>query len=200
MSTVRTSKKDRNFFSLDAQNAVWYAGTDEWRYEPGPIPTELVPENPQLWDAIFKTSNRSGTHLKGLRVAQGRENCLDQNNFTRDCSFQGDFGVGGGEGDNVITTKGGSQRLTYSGTIWSQGRNAAVVIGAWSDQNYDISTDLDYSGLSRADGQPVTFILSRCTRVKLPPNAKVLRLKSLGYSAYWWLKFAAVKLHILPSK
>jgi hypothetical protein len=200
MSTTRTSKADRNFFSLDATNAVWFAGTDEWRYETGAIPTKLVPEKPHDWDAILKTSNRADTHLISLSVAQGRENALDQNNKTRYCSFRGDFGVGGGEGDQVITTKGGCQHLTYSGTIWSKGRNADVVVGAWSDQSYDISTDLDYSDLSRADGQPVIFILSRCARVKLPPNAKVLRLKSLGYSAYWWLKFAAVKLHILPSK
>jgi hypothetical protein len=204
MST-RTSKADKNFFSLDAQNAVWFAGTDEWCYETGPIPTELMPENPQDWDAILKTSNRSDTYLKELRIAQGRENALDQNNRTRDCSFQGDFGVGSGplrqpNPDQVITTKGGSHDIVYSGTIWSKGRNADVVVGAWSDQSHDISTDLDYSGLSRVDGQPVTFILSRCARVKLPPNAKVLRLKSLGYSIYWWAKFAAVKLHLLPSK
>ena len=200
MSTTRTSKADRNFFSLDATNAVWFAGTDEWRYETGAIPTKLVPEKPQDWDAILKTSNRADTNLISLSVAQGRENALDQNNKTRDCSFHGDFGVGGGEGDQVITTKGGCQHLTYSGTIWSKGRNADVVVGAWSDQSHDISTDLDYSDLSRADGQPVTFILSRCARVKLPPNAKVLRLKSLGYSIYWWVKLAAVKLHLLPSK
>lgn len=200
MSTTRTSKADKNYLSLDADNVVWYAGTDEWRYETGPIPTILRPHRAQDWDAILKTSDRADTHLTRLSVAQGRENALDQNNKTRDCSFHGDFGVGGGERDQVITTKGGCQRLTYSGTIWSKGRNADVVVGAWSDQSHDISTDLDYSGLNRAEGTPVTFILSRCARVKLPPNAKVLRLKSLGYSAYWWFKFAAVKLRILPSK
>lgn len=215
MST-RTSKKDFNYLSLDADSVVWFAGTDEWRYESGPIPTELIPESPRSWDAILKTSNRSDTYLKGLRIAQGRENALDQNNRTRDCSFQGDFGVGSGplqqpNPDQVITTKGGSSRITYSGTIWSKGRRADCVCGAWSDQSQETTHHIDYSGLSRADGQPVTFILSRVNSpfmaalgkpkdILLPKNAKVLFWASIGDQIYWWAKFAAVKLHLLPSK
>ena len=211
MSTSRSSKADKNFFSLDAENAVWFAGTDEWRYEPGPIPTSLLPENPQEWDAILKTSNRADTHLSGLIVAQGRENALDQNNRTRNCSFKGEFGRHGGEGDQVITTKGGSSFLKYSGTIWSIGKRATVVIGAWSDQCHDTSHHLDYSGLHNVAGAPVTFILSRVNSpimaalgrpkdIVLPKGAKVLFWASIGDQCYWWLKFAAVKLRLLPSK
>lgn len=211
MSTTRTSKKDRNFYSLDAENAVWFAGTENWRYAPTTIPSEFMPEKPQEWDAIFKTSNRCGTNLKGLRVAQGRENCLDNNNGTRFCSFQGDFGVGGGTGDQTITTKGGSHHVSYSGTIWSKGRRADCVAGAWSDQSHETSHTLDYSGLSRADGQPLTFILSRVNSpfmaalgrprdIILPKGAKVLFWASIGDQIYWWLKRLAVKLHLLPSK
>lgn len=207
----RTSKADKNYLSLDADNVVWFAGTDEWRYEPGPIPTILRPYRAQDWDAIFKTSNRANAHLTGLSIAQGGENASDQNDRTRDCSFHGDFGVGGGEGDQVITTKGGSHDIAYSGTIWSKGRRADCVCGAWADQSQETTHHIDYSGLSRADGQPVTFILSRVNSpfmaalgrpkdITLPKGARVLFWASVLDQCYYWLKFAAVKLHILPSK
>lgn len=199
MST-RTSKKDLNFLSLDSTNAVWFAGTDEWRYEPGPIPTDILPKTPENWDAVLKFSYRGPTHLTGLRVSQGRENSVDINNRCHHLDLSGKFGLGTVTGDQCLTIKGGSTNITISGTIYSTGKNCCVAVGAWSDQSLEKSTDLDFSGLRRADGKPVTFILSRCERVKLPENSKILEPMSLGYSIYWHLKRLAVKLHLLPSK
>lgn len=194
-TSPRTSRADRNYLSVTPEGCTLWAGTD--RAIPAACPTDgevIAPDAGESCDAVLKLSRLQGGQVAGLLVAQGGENSLDCNSQCRDCQLEGAWGTGGGEGDNVITVKGGCERLTISGFIYSRGRNADVVVGAWSDQCHSKSVDLDFSGLARRDGQPVTFILARCKRVKLPPGTKVLRLRSLGYSCYWWLKFAAVKL------
>ena len=189
----RTSKADRNYLSISQNTYQLYAGTDHPEsIETLPSPL-LILRDGEKWDSYLKVSNSMGLSLEG-QMPQGMENALDCNNRTRDSSIIAAFGMGGGEGDNVITVKGGCKNLTVAGVIHSNGRVADVTAGAWSDQCYDRSTDLDFSGLTRADGKPVTFVLARCSRVKLPPRAKVLRLKSLGYEVYFWLKWAAVKV------
>ena len=195
--SVRTSRKDRNFFSVSNNTYEYYSGTDN------PVSVPLLPkapffepDQPETWDSCFKYTNGSHGHtFSGMRVSQGRENWGDFNDRAHDARFYGEFGLMGAEkGDQGLTVKGGCYGLRFGGTIYSNGRNADVVVGAWSDQCFDQSHDLDFSGLVRADGKPVTFILARCKRVKLPPGAKILRFKSLGYSIYWWAKLAAVKL------
>ena len=197
---VRTSRADHNFISCS--EGIWqkYAGTDV--AEPcAPLQSHggrVDTATPGDWDAMLKVSHTTGLTLTGLEVAQGRENSLDLNNRCSDISLEGDWGWGDsgvGTGDQVITVKGGCQRIAISGAVFSRGKNAAVVIGAWSDQSHDCSTDLDFTGLRSAHAdQPLTFILARCKRVKLPEGAKVLRWKSLGYSCYWWAKWCAVKV------
>ena len=215
MST-RTSKADYNYYSLTPEGATLFAGSDH------ATPTELPPEHgacflppsPEEYDAIFKTSRIDGVKLTGMLVSQGRENALDANDNCRNSSFEGEFGLDGSGrigGDQIITTKGGCHDIRYAGTLWSKGRRADVVIGQWSDQSQETTHHIDYSGLSHADGAPVTFILSRVNSpvmaalghpkdIKLPKNAKVLFWASIGDQIYWWAKFAAVKLHLLPSK
>lgn len=216
MSTTRTSKADYNYYSLTPEGATLFAGSDH--AAPAQAPLEngafFTPPSPGEYDAIFKTSRIDGVKLTGMLVEQGRENSLDANDRCRNSSFEGEFGLNGESeigGDQIITTKGGCHHIRYAGHLWSKGRRADVVVGQWSDQSHDVSYELDYSGLSRADGAPVTFILSRVNSpimaalgrpkdIKLPKNAKVLFWKSVGDQAYYWLKFAAVKLHLLPSK
>ncbi len=192
----RTSKADANYFSISNGTYQWYAGTDQAKpAEYAPAPFVLLPDSPQSWDAIAKVCDGThGVHLNEVRIAQGRENSVDLNVSVRDMSIVGDFGAGGGVGDQVLTVKGGCSRIVLHGVCHSSGRNADVVIGAWSDQCFDPSTDLDFRYLSHADGRPLTFILSRCSRVKLPEGAKVLRWRSIGYSLYWWAKWLAVKV------
>ncbi len=201
---TRTSKADANYYSISANTYQWFAGTPQVKQDDAPIKQLiLAPEKPQDWDAILKISDSThdlylppaGTGL--CQVAQGRENAVDVNNRVQNVVVNGEFGWGGGEGDQVITVKGGSHDLRFWGIIYSAGRNADVVVGAWSDQSHDQSYALDFSGLVHVDDKPLTFILSRCHDVKLPPGAKVLRLKSWGYSIYWWAKFAAVKLGLI---
>lgn len=192
---VRTSRADRNL--LSCSEGIWqaYSGTPDAEpadplYDGGEVGTA----RPQDWDAILKVSRTPSLRLARLQVQQGRENALDCNNRCSDCVLDGDWGVGGGLGDQVITTKGGCQRMTYSGTVHSEGRNGHIVCGQWSDQSHDLSTDIDYSQLRHVTGKPLTFVLVRCARVKLPPGGKVLWVRSLLNRAYWWAKFAAVKL------
>ncbi len=198
MST-RTSRADRNYLGLGANGAVdMFAGTPEARPGTLPDPFIVMPVIPQDWDAVLKAGGGvgNGWTLRGGKVAQGRENSVDCNHV-HDNVFDFDHGYGGGTGDQCITTKGGSYNIVHAGVIHSNGRNAHVVVGAWSDQCHDRSHDLDYSGLKHVSGEQLTFILSRCYNVKLPAGAKVLWLKSAGYEIYWWLKFAAVKLHLI---
>lgn len=202
MST-RTSKADCNLYSVSNQIVQLYAGTDravnQSQLPPGSIvDNKVLDDTSYNWDTFLKVcDNTQGIAFSHLKANQGQENVIDCNNRVLNCSFEGEFGVAGQSGDQVITVKGGCSKLTFVGTIFSKGNNATIVVGAWSDQSHDISTDLDFSGLKRADGQPITFILARSSNVKLPPGAQVLRIKSLGYSLYWYAKLALVKLHIL---
>ncbi len=198
--SARTSRADLNY--LSCSKGVWqaYAGTDHAEAA-APLPSYggvVRPMVPSEWDAVLKIADgTSGLNLTGLEVAQGRENSIDCNSLVHDCSFEGDFGVDGGEGQQVITTKGGCYRVRYAGVVHSSGNIADVVCAAWSDQSHALTTDIDYSGLTHVSGRPLTFVLSRCRRVKLPPRALVLWPKSVGYELYWYGKFAAVKLHII---
>jgi hypothetical protein len=198
MST-RTSHADANYFSVSANTYQWFAGTPEARSDTQP-PSDLTfrPDQPANWDAVLKICDETnGLRWYTVRAAQGRENALDLNNRVTDCLIKGEWGLDAASGDQVITVKGGCRGIRLWGEVYSTGRNADIVVGAWSDQCHDVSTDLDFSQLGRPDGRPLTVILARCKGVKLPPGARVLRLKSLGYSAYWWLKLAAVKLGVL---
>ncbi len=202
MTTIRTSRADRNWLSISDDTAQLYLGTDH--PEPFELPADgsltLTPPTPQDWDAILKvSSNDTPLTLTRVRIAQGRENVLDFNRYASYVLVEGDLGWGGGEGDQVVTIKGGSRYITVAGTIHSRGRNGDVVLDAWSDQSSDLVFNIDLVGLKRADGQPVTVILGRFNRrgVCLPPNARILWVKSVGYWAYYWLKLAAVKLGVM---
>lgn len=204
---MRTSKADKNYLSLNDGCAIFYAGTINLQYlaSSEPVPKVIYPENPFDWDAVLKCSNRHDTVLTDLKVAQGQENSLDINNKSSNLDFSGDWGVSFGEGDQVFTIKGGSHDIKISGDIYSRGKKAIVVIGEWSDQNYDPSYNIDLSGLRMADGSPVTIIVSRVNSpilaafgkskdIKLPANSKVLTFMSLAEQIYWWLKWCFVKI------
>lgn len=209
MSTpLRTEKqRDANWLSLNADTITYFAGTpQEVSYSNGEveIPRDIMPPRPKDWETAFKCSKRTNTHLTGLRVAQCKENVHDANNQTAHCSFYGDWGVTGDEGEQVFTGKGGSHHLVYGGAVHSRGARADIVIGLWSDQCFDASHNLDYSRLVHASGRPLTFILCRVnnpiraalgrpTDIKLPPGAKVLFWKSIGAQIGWWVKWLAVK-------
>lgn len=200
MTAIRTSKQDRNWLSLNSDSVVWFAGTPEEKQGDIPYPITLLPEAPQVWDAVLKLSNRTNTSLMGVKVAQGQENSVDMNNRTSGIVLEGRFGVGGGEGDNVFTIKGGSYDITVKGTIESTGRVAELTIGNWSDQSTEPSHHLDLSLLRCAGDEPVTVVFGRVTNplrtilfnkspdISLPRNSKVKIWKSLGLLSYWWLK------------
>jgi len=208
---LRTAKQDHNFLSLNYDSVVWFAGTDREVEHNESIPLSLLPDDPKNWDAILKCSNRHNTHLRGLNVAQGMENALDINNRSSHCSFEGDWGVTGVKGDQVITVKGGSNNISVMGNISSRGNRADLVTGLWSDQSFETSHHIDYSHLYHTNGRPLTFIfcrvnspimaaLGRPRDIQLPPGAKVLFWKSIGSQIHWWCKFAAVKLGIIKGR
>lgn len=200
MTTIRTSAADVN--RLSCSNNIW--GYDEGSdhaqtLDHIPEPLDLLPPNPQAFSAILKICDNSHDIWLGQRgliqIAQGKENSVDFNNRVANCTIAAEFGFGGGVGDQVITVKGGCHDCRFSGVIHSTGRNGDVVIDAWSDQCHDLCSNIDLSGLTRADNQPVCVILGRFgSKANLPRGAKVLFWKSLGYKLYWLGKLAAVKM------
>ena len=191
-SSIRTSRAEKNYFSISENIAEWFAGTEGVKPHDGAIPSALVPIVPSDWDAILKVSKSTGLYFNDLVVSQGRENVIDCNNGASFCSFAGDFGrKDDSSGDQVITVKGGSNNLTFIGSIHSpKPSRADIVIGAWADQSYEKSYNLDFSGVSRSNGEPVTVIVSWAHRdtIKLPSNCKELKLQSFLYTVYWYLK------------
>lgn len=211
---VRTSSADFNY--LSCSNGIW--GLNEGSTDPAypeqnlpaqPVPLDLTPSDPQLYAAILKicdgTTNldlSAGTLARtqgSLQIAQGHENSLDINNRVSGLTIFAEFGWGGGDGDQVITVKGGSHDNKIMGVIYSTGTNADYVQDAWSDQCSDLVSDMDLSGLTRADNQPVSIILGRFgSKVyHYPLSYHVLFWKSLGYKLYYVGKQAAVKLGLI---
>lgn len=199
---IRTSRADRNYLSYSGDTVQLYMGTPEARSIQPPYPMDMLPTDPQSWDAVLKVSSNDNavslvsTPDAPVRIAQGRENAIDCNNLAGDVTIRGEIGYGGGEGDQVVTIKGGSSDITISGTIHSRGRDCDVELGMWSDQSTDPVHHLDLVGLKRADGRPVTVIIVRADMrtIALPEGAKVLQLKSALAVAYWWAKRAYVAI------
>lgn len=208
MST-RTSAADRNYFSVSANVPYYTLG------QPVSVPTPpvFVSQDPTLYAATLKVCDgTSGLFLLGLSVAQGQENSIDCNAGAHHCAFNGDIGVGIPMGtplpDQVITVKGACHDLLFKGTLHSRGRIAEIVVGNWSDQSHDPAYSLDFSQLSHVDGQPIRFVFGRVKHpflalighapdILLPRGARVLFWKSLGEMAYWWVKWALVKVGVL---
>lgn len=194
MNTIRTSKRDVNYLSLNKDSVTWFAGSEDEKPGEIPYPTELVPPNPEKFDSILKCSGRENTTLTNVKVSCGRENSLDINNETNNCSFWGEWALTGPTPDQIFTIKGGSRNIEVGGTVYGEGKNADIVLGQWADQSYEKTKNIDLSHLRHVTGRPLTVILSHCDwkSIKLPPNAKVLKFKSYCYLAYWWVKYAYV--------
>lgn len=192
---------DKNYLSLNANSNVLYAGTDTPMGIPdADIPTTLVPIDPKEWDAILKCSGRKNTILTGLNVPQGKENSLDINNRCESLHLEGDWGIVGDEGEQVITIKGGSNIITVGGNIHSTGKRADICLGLWSDQSTEKSDAIWLRGLHHVSGRPLTVIKCRVgNHVYLPEGAKVLKLKSALALIGWWAKFFAVKVGIIKT-
>ncbi len=204
MST-RTSRADVNRLSFS--NGIW--GLDEgsdhaqtlgsdWIH-PTQVNDYLNVLDPTAYSSLLKLCDHSvGPDYSGtpLVIPQGCENAVDMNNAAHAIRVKADYGKPGQEGDQVITVKGGCSGIWLMGTIYSRGRNADYVQDAWSDQSSQLCTDIDLSGLSRADGKPVSMILGRFGSkvAKYPASYRVLFWKSLGYRLYWVAKLAYVKV------
>jgi hypothetical protein len=207
---MRTAEVDQNLLSLNTDSIVWFAGTDRETPDPGPLanPLELLPPDPKVWDTILKCSGRSSTTLKGAVVAQGKENALDINNKSSFLSFAGEWGKVGGDGEQVITIKGGSHDVRISGIVYSHGNRCDVDLGNWSDQSFDTTFNIDLSGLFRFDGGKITVVLGRVDKpfhslfglspnIQLSSDCRILFWRSIGEQVYWWVKWVAVKMGII---
>lgn len=216
------AQPDANYVSFNRDTVTLYAGTSDEEHlstadgtarlrtdENGQL--LIVPFAPKQWETALKISGREFLSLRGLRIAQCKEAAVDINNRAAHITLQGEFGVVGEEGEQVVVTKGGSHDIALMGPIHSRGRRADVVAGGWSDQSHEPSYNLNYRHLYRATGGTVTFVfgrvkqpiraaLGRAKHIQLPDGAKVLFWRSLGEQVYWWGKWAAVKLGLIKGR
>lgn len=196
---LRTSKADLNYCSITESSVLWYAGTPAAAEGPLVYPLTFLPPTPKNWDSSLKLSGAKGVRLAGVRAEQCRENVLDIN-YSKDCILEGQWGYGGGIGNQTITIKGGSHNISIKGTIGSDGERATVVVGAWSDQSTATTHDLDLSLLRHSTGRSITVILGRVNSplrsilfrrspdILLPSNARIKIWASLGDLIYWHTK------------
>lgn len=215
------SQRDCNYVSLQRDTVTLFAGTDaEAHYANADVNLQrisLIPPEPKLWETALKCSDRHGTALTALRVAQCKENVLDINASSSDLNLTGDWGVVGDEGEQVITIKGGSHDIRVAGEVHSHGRRADIVIGLYSDQSFAPTHDIDLSSLQPStarsiSGRPLTVILCRVNQpwrawfggapkdIQLPPGARVLKLASFGAQVHYWAKLGAVKAGLIKGR
>ena len=187
MSKPRTSKRDKNYLSIAANEFSFPVDLSS--------SLELKPENPQDWDSIFKFAKKSCNFIfRGFKAPQGKENVVDCNGGISNIEIEGKFGEVGQTGDQVITAKGGSEDLIFRGEILSRGKFCDVFLGSWSDENYDVTRNIDVSCLYRAN-EKFSIVVGRAEIPRYDKKyAKVLFWKSLGAKIYWWAKFFYVKL------
>lgn len=203
MSTLAGNDTQSNAVSISSGIASFGAGGPNPQWIPTlPSPLVINPAalfiplpsgyttNPASYDAILKVSdNTNDLTLASVSLAQGFEDSLNLNNHACGNHIQGDFAVSGPAGLRVITIKGGSSSNVIAGVIHQHGTSEDVKLGDWSDETYDSSTSNDLSGLTMADGSPVTVVVGRATGTKLPAKVKVLFWKSLLLKGYWWFKW-----------
>jgi hypothetical protein len=195
----RTSRRDNNYFSIygGITNRDGVAGVDF------PRPPVFAPMEPEKYDSILKLSATTGADLKAANIElsniwalQGREAAMDVNNCAAsetklvvDGVF-GHFTRESSQGRAVIVVKGGST-VEVRGVVRSRGRLADVIVGDWSDENYDEShARLE---LIHEDGGPVRVAYGRATKPVMSSNCKVLFWLSIGLKLYWWAKYALIK-------
>jgi hypothetical protein len=185
MSNPRTSKRDNNYLSI-ANNAASIPYT---------LPLHLKPYAPESFDSILKFSK--GTNVltfDGVKIDQGSENVVDCNGAIKNVYIEGTYGEYGQKGDQVITAKGGCDGLAFRGEIRSRGNFCDVFLGSWSDENYDVTKNIDLSHLYRKD-EKISIVVGRAEIPRYDKKyAKILFWKSIGAKIYWWTKFVYVKL------
>src|SRR4051812_16504397 len=87
---TRTSKADKNLFSISAGTYQWFAGTDRVQsveYPPDRLVFVALLEGTRDWDSFLKICDGTkGVNWTGVEVSQGNENAVDFNNRVESCS------------------------------------------------------------------------------------------------------------------
>lgn len=176
---------DRNFFSISRNKFTVDAD--------GPNPHEVTElpsynifrplDGAKNYSDILKFSDQQGFTLIGCQVDQGKEDSVDINNFCREITLDGKFGIGGG-GNQVITIKGGCDTVWVTGTSYGN----RIEIGNWSDQTYNKSKNIVLN-IASANGQPIKVYIGRAENVSCQGNCKKDTFGSLKITAYWWFKW-----------
>jgi hypothetical protein len=175
---------DFNYFSITNDGYVIGAGgPNPIHVEHLPVDGEFLPNDPLQYSDVLKFSKRSYMSLSDIKVAQGKEDAVDINNKCKYLALHGEFGIGGG-GKQVITIKGGSEHITFTGV--SHGNN--IEIGNWSDQSTNFTSNVTLN-LKSANGKPIKVSIGRAKDIKLAGDCKKNLLGSVLVTAWWWVMY-----------
>lgn len=150
------------------------------------------------YDDVLKFSNAHRIKGRYLTVYGGRENCIDFNRTCADIELTGVRLINGDQAAIVI--KGGTKRITLSDVLITPSRKAwcDVLIGDWSDQSNDLTTDITLNNVCRTDGKPVRVVVGRgIDPTIIGGNCRIQKRMSFGAKIYWWSKYCLRKLHIV---
>jgi len=177
---IASTRTDINLRSFYEEHGLNLDGLDLSEHDEGEFST------------LLKISHSS--HIAGvsLDIQQGNENAVDVD-VCEDIAIAGEFGTAGAVCDQVVTVKGGCQRIRIAGVIRTleTRRKAHVQVGNWMDQSYRLTRDvlLDFK---RSDGGPVYVAIGWAVpfTVQLRGDCRLLVWESVKLKAYVLAKFA----------
>lgn len=204
-----STRIDVNYLSInDDRVYVLYAGRVDENGKPNfeyiekfPNPPVLTPTGSLNYASILKICHPTfPIEIDDLVLSQASENCLDIDDKVHGVKLTNvNFGVGGGQGDQVITIKGDATNIYISGVLHTRGKRGGVDvdIGNWCDQTYAMSKNIVLD-LRHIDGKPVNVRIGRATNVTLRGSCKKMVWSSINLKIYWWVKWAVRKLFKIP--
>lgn len=149
--------------------------------------------NPLDFDDILKFSHARNVQAQRLFVAGGRENAIDLNRGCENVVVENTLLEAGRQASVVI--KGGCRNITLrhvaitNVTGWCD-----VLIGDWSDQSWEKTTEVHLLHVSRNDGQPVRVVVGHADWPEvMGGNVRILRRPSYALKCYWWAKYLWVR-------
>jgi hypothetical protein len=146
------------------------------------------------WSDTLKVHQCTGWEFRSIYVVGGKEDCVDGANRNRNNLFN-DFECSP-RGKYVLTWKGGSTNNQFNDwVLLRHAKVADIEIGNWAHVDQGNPTGNVFRRWQVLDGTPVTY----CYRFGCKPRfvdmkTKHLWWRSIGLTAYWWVKFAAFKL------
>lgn len=175
------SRPDKNFLSIADTRQVG----DQ-------VFGELVPDADDYSDTLKFSNAQNGT-IRGERIVGGREDCVDCNRGCENLDIH--FDSWEPRGKFVVTAKGGSADLRFSGTIERHAHEMDVDLGNGSDQSNE-RTKRVVLNMRMRDGSRVRVRVLNAWRPSFENGAHNYEVNDTwkGVFVYVWLLLRALHL------